>query len=78
MVLRQGLTPAWWGLTAGLFLAAATGYVLPRYIFPVEQRADPGMFVLVAVSLLVVAVGAAFLPARRAARVNPVEALRTE
>jgi ABC-type lipoprotein release transport system permease subunit len=46
-------------------------------LFGVTTR-DPLTFVVVAVLIAVVSLAASFLPARRAARVDPLEALRTQ
>jgi predicted permease len=78
MVLRQGLTPAWFGLVIGLVLAIVTTQLLPALVFPIEERANPWMYAVVSLALTAIAIGAAFVPARRAAKVNPVEALRSE
>ncbi|MBA3296402.1 MAG: hypothetical protein H0U19_05660 [Acidobacteria bacterium] len=51
--------------------------VLSGLLFGVSER-DPLTFVLVALTLLVVALGACWIPARRAVRVEPVMALRDE
>ncbi|MGH9488704.1 MAG: ADOP family duplicated permease [Terriglobales bacterium] len=65
------------GIGAGLALALAFARVLAAYLYGVPAR-DPGT--LAAVSLLLAAAGlaAAYLPARRAARISPLEALRAE
>jgi predicted permease len=78
MVLRQGMTPAWCGVAAGLVLSAITTRVLPRLI-PVDRPYDDarGLFV-VAPILIAVTLIAALVPARRAARVDPTVALRCD
>jgi ABC-type lipoprotein release transport system permease subunit len=77
MVLRWSLKMASIGIVIGWAIAAATaGFVQPM-LFRVSAR-DPMVFASVAVILLSVAVLASLAPALRAARVDPIEALRTE
>lgn len=75
MVVRQGLGLAIGGIVIGLIAAAAGTRALGALLFGVSAH-DPVSFVLAAVVLGIVAVGASYLPARRATRVNPTEALR--
>ena len=77
MILRQGMRPAWFGLPAGLALSVVTTRALP-VIFPSSDRYDPRTYTLIVPLLLAVTLLAAFLPARRAARVDPTVALREE
>ena len=77
LMLARGLTPALWGLLVGLGLALAGGGVLEVVLYGVEPR-DPLTFLSVATLLSAIAVVATLLPARRASRVDPVEALRAE
>jgi predicted permease len=77
MVLRQGLRAAVVGLTLGLLGAAALGRVLTKLLYGVTPT-DALTFVAVAAVLLAVALAACFIPARRAVRVDPLEALRSE
>ena len=75
--LVAGLRPVVVGVmlgTLGAFLLAPT---IAAGFFPTTSR-DPWLFVLVPVALLVTSIGAATLPAWRAARIHPVEALRRE
>jgi predicted permease len=76
-VLRQGLTLALAGLAGGLAAAFFTAHYLDRMLFGVSPR-DPAIYAFVALALLGVAVLANLFPARRAATVNPMSALRTE
>jgi putative ABC transport system permease protein len=77
MVLQQGMLPAWLGLAAGFLLSAGAARLLAR-ISPLSQGVDAVTYYVVVPLLLFVALAAALLPARRAARVNPTEALRMD
>jgi predicted permease len=77
MVLRQGLLVTSFGMAIGLVVAfAATGFM--RSLLPGIQPRDPLTFVAVPLALLVIAIVAAVIPARRAGAVDPVVALRYE
>ena len=80
LVLKQGMALTLIGVALGLGAA----YVLTKYLesltsmlFGVQPR-DPATFGVIAVLLTVVALVACFIPARRATKVNPLEALRYE
>jgi putative ABC transport system permease protein len=75
MVVRQGLGLAVGGIAIGLIGAAAGTKALESLLYGISAR-DPMSFALAAVVLGLVAVGASYLPARRATRVSPVDALR--
>ena len=77
MVVRQGLGPAAVGLTAGLAGSLALGGMLRNLLYGVEPT-DPATFAMVTVVLLAVAITACLVPARRALRVDPLDALRSE
>jgi predicted permease len=77
MILLHGMTPALGGVACGLVLSFVTTRLLPA-IVPFGQRYDSRMFLVVVPALLVVTLVAAFVPARRAARVDPTTALRYE
>jgi predicted permease len=77
MVLRQGTALAIVGLTLGLLGALAISRVLSTLLYGVGAR-DPATFATAALLLGAVALLATYLPAGRAARVDPVEALRRE
>ena len=76
-VVGQGFMLASFGIAIGLGIAAATGRVMRGLLFGV-QPADLTTYVFVAGCLLFVAVLASWLPARRAARVDPMVALRSD
>jgi ABC-type antimicrobial peptide transport system permease subunit len=77
MVVRQGMGAAATGLALGLLGAAALGRVLTRLLYGVKPT-DVLTFVGVAGVLLAVVLVACLVPARRAVRVDPLEALRSE
>jgi putative ABC transport system permease protein len=77
MILRQGLGAAVAGLMLGLAGALALGGVLRKLLYGVTPT-DPATFVGVVVVLLVVSLAACVVPARRALRVDPLDALRSE
>ncbi len=77
LMLGDGLRPAIYGLVLGL--AASTGAVrLIASMLYGTRPLDPAIFAAVAVMLLVVAALACLLPAWRASRIDPMQALRTE
>jgi putative ABC transport system permease protein len=75
MVMRQGLQLASAGLAIGLLLALLLKSVLKSFLVGVSAS-DPATLALTALLLLLVAVLASYIPARRAARVDPMVALR--
>jgi predicted permease len=77
MVIRQGLGAAVVGLTLGIAGALALGGVLRKLLYGVTPT-DPATFIAVTAILLAVAVAACLVPARRALRVDPLDALRSE
>jgi len=77
MVLRQGLQLVAIGLVIGMAGAILLTRVLSTLLFEVEPT-DALTFLVVSTVLLMVAVLACFMPARRAASVDPIQALRNE
>jgi len=77
MVVREALAVVGLGLLLGTFGALALTRVLASLLYDVSPT-DPATFLSVAVVLGAVAVTASYLPARRAARVDPIVALRQE
>jgi ABC-type lipoprotein release transport system permease subunit len=77
MVLSQGLRLSTAGAVLGLVGALAASRVIEGIMVGVEPR-DPLVYAGVAVGLLAVAALASYLPARRATRIDPIEALRPE
>jgi predicted permease len=77
MVLRDGLVLIALGVAIGLPLSLATGRISASLLYGIKPN-DPLTLVLTIAALLAIGVLAAFLPARRAATVQPIEALRHE
>jgi ABC-type antimicrobial peptide transport system permease subunit len=77
LVQRQGLVLVLIGLVIGLLGALALTRLMSSLLFRV-QAADPITFVLVAAVLIMVSLAACLVPARRAAKVDPIVALRYE
>jgi putative ABC transport system permease protein len=77
LVLGQGLKLALIGAAIGLVAAIGLGRLLTKLLFGVEPT-DPVTMIAVAVLLGCVAMIACWLPARRATRIAPTEALRSE
>ncbi len=76
-VIRRAFTVAGVGACVGLAVALASTHLLRTLLFQVSPT-DPLTLVGVCVVLLAVALFAAYLPARRATRIDPVQALRAE
>jgi predicted permease len=77
MIFRQGLVQLVVGMSLGLLFATGMGQLLKAILFQVQPR-DPTIFVGVAVVLTLVGLVACLVPARRATRVDPLVALRSE
>jgi putative ABC transport system permease protein len=77
LVLRQGLALALTGTAIGLAAALGVSRLL-AHVLPAARPNDPLTLSAVAALLIGVALAAAYLPARRASRVDPTIALRTE
>jgi predicted permease len=77
MVLRQGATLALVGVLIGIVAALALSRLMTNLLFGVTAH-DPLTFVAVAALLILVALLACFIPARRATLVDPIVALRCE
>ena len=77
LVVGQGMRPALLGLAVGLGAALAGGRVMEALLFGVQPR-DPVILGGTALLLTLVTLVAAILPAYRASRVDPVEALRAQ
>jgi predicted permease len=77
MVLRQGMVLALVGLPIGLAMAVGLTRLMSGLLYGVSAL-DPVTFVVVPVGLLLVTLLASYVPARRAARIDPMAALRAE
>jgi predicted permease len=77
LILRQGLWKAGLGVVIGLAGAALLSRYMTSLLFQVKPT-DPVVYVLVPVVLILVAALASYLPARRAAKIDPLIALRDE
>jgi predicted permease len=77
LVLRQCLVPVAAGLACGLVASGMTGQLLSSLLFGV-RAVDPLTMTAVALGSFAIAALAAYIPARRATRVDPVVALRQE
>ena len=76
-VIADGLRPVSVGVAAGIALALAGGRLIASLLYGVSPS-DFRVLVGVAAGLLAVAIAAALVPARRAAHVDPIAALRSE
>jgi predicted permease len=77
MILREGSAMLATGLILGLLLSMATGKVLSSMLYQVGAL-DPIAFTVAPIVLALAGVIATWLPARRATRISPMDALRTE
>ncbi|MGH9204778.1 MAG: FtsX-like permease family protein, partial [Vicinamibacterales bacterium] len=77
LFLRRAFVQLSIGLTVGLVAAFGVGRLLQNFLVQTSAR-DPVTLVSIVVLLAVVAVAACVFPARRAARLDPLAALREE
>jgi putative ABC transport system permease protein len=83
LVMRQGMILVGYGLSVGLLLALALTRVLTSSIFPIPilngvGATDPLTFGSITLLLIMVALPACYIPARRATKVDPMVSLRHE
>jgi putative ABC transport system permease protein len=76
-VLTRGMLPVLAGLVLGSLAAALGTRVLTKILFGIKPD-DPGTFIAIAIVFLCVAMAGCVIPARRAAKVDPMISLRTE
>jgi putative ABC transport system permease protein len=77
MVIAEGMTPTLVGIAIGTLAALASARLLAKLVFGVSAS-DPLTLVVVGTTLAVVALLASLIPAYRASRVDPLEAVRAE
>lgn len=77
LVLKEGLTLVGGGVASGLIVAFAATRLLTSFLYGVSPL-DAATFVAIPLVLAMVALLASYLPARRAAKVDPMIALRYE
>jgi predicted permease len=77
LMLGDGLRPALYGLVLGLAVSAGAVRLIQSMLYG-TQPLDPAIFAAVAATLLVVSAIACLVPAWRASRIDPMQALRTE
>jgi len=77
MILKGGARTIAWGLTIGLLAAAGVGKLVSGLLFR-AQPYDPLILAAAAFILTTATVAACLVPARRATRVQPLDALRAE
>src|SRR6266404_2054585 len=77
LVLVDGLQPAWIGLLLGLAAGSGAAQLIRSMLYGVHPM-DLHVFTFVALLSIVVAMSASALPAWRAARLDPMQALRNE
>lgn len=80
-VLRMVLGEAWWlafvGVIAGLAAALALRHLIASMFYGLKQD-DPFTLLVAGLLLIFIAVAASWIPARRAARIDPMQPLRRE
>ena len=77
LILGQGMMPVLIGLAAGIAAALALGRLLRTQLYQISPH-NPTLLFTTAAVLALVALLACFVPARRAAHVDPIQALRAE
>ncbi|HKV94747.1 MAG TPA: FtsX-like permease family protein, partial [Candidatus Angelobacter sp.] len=75
LFLQKGIVLAGLGIVAGMVVSVSTASLMTSLLYGVRPH-DPAVFLIVPLLLLAVAVLASYLPARRATKVNPMNALR--
>jgi ABC-type antimicrobial peptide transport system permease subunit len=78
MILKEALFIVIIGAGAGLVMAIASGRLLASFMFGGSGTADVAVYVALALMLIAIAILACFIPAYKATKVGPGEALRHE
>jgi putative ABC transport system permease protein len=76
-VLKQGMGPVIIGLVLGVMAALAVGRLIASQLYEVSAS-NPALLTATSMTLLLVALIACLIPARRASLLNAIDALRTE
>jgi ABC-type antimicrobial peptide transport system permease subunit len=77
MVVKEGLALAAGGILLGAIAALALTRLLQSFLFDVRPT-DPAIYAGISALICFVALCASWIPARRASRIDPLVALRTE
>jgi predicted permease len=77
LTLGEAGTPVFTGLSAGIFAGILAGRLIQKLLYG-TRTIDPSVILIVAALFVSAAIAAAFLPARRAASIDPMETLRTD
>jgi putative ABC transport system permease protein len=77
LIIAEAATPIAAGIGAGMLLALTASRTIEAFLSGIS-RFDPVTFVAVPCLLVAVAFAATYLPARRASRIQPVDALRND
>jgi putative ABC transport system permease protein len=77
MVVSEGMALAVAGVAIGIAISYASTRVLASFLYGITPT-DPVSFALSSIALLVFALIASYLPARKASRIDPAVALRTD
>jgi putative ABC transport system permease protein len=77
LVVKQGLLLALAGIAVGVPAAIGFNSLVRRYLAGIDGS-DPGGFAVISIFLVLVMLSACWIPARRASRIDPMQALRSE
>ena len=77
MILKQGGAVALAGATIGVVVALAGSRLITSLLYGITPR-DPTVFIGTTLLLLIISALACWIPARRAARLSPLDALRAD